>query len=772
MPPKKMAKRSPEEETLYNIVAAELGVTVDYKTLKVFSENLSKLEERAIVIAKREAHDKAVQDGGDADEATMEGDTAAKRLTFKFKLTRSWNKARKHAPAAAAAAVVADPLDTVLLPAILPEKDAKRIEYLAAISAAYGRIMAHRVFKDILTALPNPIQTEDSGECGVQAAFDDEQCSTALTREKLYRSGCNFFWLNHLRSLMPGVPLSIDRTMEIVAKYWQSPKPFKGMVAVEARADGGLPRTHDLLILSPEEITHSYLLAIDGSIARGDSEDILLQWRKHCLSVCFEYHDLSGTGTNAAYWWSWNNREQVGATADAIKRTAFQRACEVYSYRSALEKQKLPCTAEAIANDYTEKAVDKKGINMPFIRECLTVFDKVCSVSEITAVIEKLEKQFGNDSCLNSLSKLQKIVEKRETVQQRILVFQGIDDAIERGVYNNSKFTREFLTGGTKDSGSSIPFVTLVIFRWRCRDHLLSLELPKEKLDSKDIQTIADKTSSYETYRRELDDACGADTSWIGAMNPSSVAALRLVQEWCIIVTGFMCVYVYIKFNCVNSSTKQDVVFGSGMSTALRQVILSRGSSPEDIMANALFQARWDDVVKTRCDEIIANKVSAPGSAVDLSEDNDMPVDEVEHATMRGGKSIDKCAHDTVEYWDSIAAQTVRQYIKLAPEAKSYSGIANDVKNSALNSCFVGATSKSTVAICLDPDLLQESTVRPTDRKPPPSQEIISKLLQGVLSAREGASSTEGLRVSPRDQDIMFLSDGGREVTKLALRVP
>jgi hypothetical protein len=48
-------------------------------------------------------------------------------------------------------------------------------------------------------------------------------------------------------------------------------------------------------------------------------------------------------------------------------------------------------------------------------------------------------------------------------------------------------------------------------------------------------------------------------------------------------------------------------------------------------MANALLQARWDDVVKTRRDEIIANKVSAPGSAVDLSEDNDMLVDEVEH---------------------------------------------------------------------------------------------------------------------------------------------
>ena len=69
-----------------------------------------------------------------------------------------------------------------------------------------------------------------------QAAFEDGQCTISLRREKVYRAGCNFFWLNLLRSVMPGVPLAIDRIMEVVNKCWTKPMPFKGMVVVEAKA--------------------------------------------------------------------------------------------------------------------------------------------------------------------------------------------------------------------------------------------------------------------------------------------------------------------------------------------------------------------------------------------------------------------------------------------------------------------------------------------------------------------------------------------------------
>ena len=107
-------------------------------------------------------------------------------------------------------------------------------EYLAEISTVYTRILAHRVFKTILAAPPNPIRNEEGGECRMQSTFGDAQCTTALMRMNTYRASCNLFWLNFHRSVMPGVPLSIDRLREVVGKYWQSPKSFNSMVTVDA----------------------------------------------------------------------------------------------------------------------------------------------------------------------------------------------------------------------------------------------------------------------------------------------------------------------------------------------------------------------------------------------------------------------------------------------------------------------------------------------------------------------------------------------------------
>jgi hypothetical protein len=160
------------------------------------------------------------------------------------------------------------------------------------------------------------------------------------------------------------------------------------------------------------------------------------------------------------------------------------------------------------------------------------VYDKICSNLDITAVIDRLEKKFGTDSCLNSMTKLVKIAEKTDTLTQRVLVFHAIEDAIDRGIHNNTKFTREFLIGGGKEGGNSVPFVTMVIFKWRIRNHLLTVEMPKEKMDPHDLQKITDMTADYATYRKYIDvENVGADTTWIGAMNPSSVSALRVIQD-------------------------------------------------------------------------------------------------------------------------------------------------------------------------------------------------------------------------------------------------
>ena len=169
---------------------------------------------------------------------------------------------------------------------------------------------------------------------------------------------------------MPGVPLAIDRIMEVVNKCWTKPMPFKDMVVAEAKADGLCSRTSDLLILSPEELCHIYVLAIDASIARGDSDEVLQTWKAYCLSVCFQYTDI----TSPAFWWSWNYREQLCGSCDVARRSAYQRACEVNAFKLALAKQGISATADYIAGAYSKQS---KAIYVSFIRECLSIAEKL-----------------------------------------------------------------------------------------------------------------------------------------------------------------------------------------------------------------------------------------------------------------------------------------------------------------------------------------------------------------------------------------------------------
>ena len=204
------------------------------------------------------------------------------------------------------------------------------------------------------------------------------------------------------------------------------------------------------------------------------------------------------------------------------------------------------------------------------------------------------------------------------------------------------------------------------------------------------------------------------------------------------------------------------MVFGNTLQNAVRQVYLSKGGA-EDIMSNEIFLSRWSEMVKQRGDEMIAARIQLPTGQKDRDED----VVIMEDQTLS-----DRCAPDTSEYWDSFAAQQVRQYIKLAVEPRSSNGVANELKNSALNSDFMGEDNKSIVAIVMDIDLLLESATRPLDRKPVPDQANISKLVAGVFAERTNSNHGQSDRPVPRDGDVIFLCDGGRDVARTALRRP
>ena len=217
-----------------------------------------------------------------------------------------------------------------------------------------------------------------------------------------------------------------------------------------------------------------------------------------------------------------------GAQNKSIERTARQRMTEIYEFKQKLTKLNLPHTAaQAIVQEYA-KNCKSKDFNAGFVQECLVGFDKICRHAELTAVIERLELAYGLKSCLNSVSKLAQIGQKCDTVSQRALVLTAIEDAILRGIHSNSKFTRDFLIGSSAQT--HIPFLQLVVFKWRVRTHLLAVEMPREKVNAMDISRVETATADYASYRKFVEADGSSDTMWIGTLQPSSVLALRVIQ--------------------------------------------------------------------------------------------------------------------------------------------------------------------------------------------------------------------------------------------------
>ena len=83
-----------------------------------------------------------------------------------------------------------------------------------------------------------------------------------------------------------------------------------------------------------------------------------------------------------------------------------------------------------------------------------------------------------------------------------------------------------------------------------------------------------------------------------------------------------------------------------------------KGAAPDDIMSNVIFQVRWADVIKLRSEELVKQKIVQP---LGLFEDSDTAADSLRvDQTLRGSKGVERCAHDSQDYWDSFAAQLVR----------------------------------------------------------------------------------------------------------------
>jgi hypothetical protein len=370
--------------------------------------------------------------------------------------------------------------------------------------------------------------------------FDSKLAAVALRREGKYICGGNFFWQGILDSPTPGVPMRLERVMELGNFLFGSGKDLTHLpnmitVLVDNADYPIMAHKGSLKRVSPEEPCHAAIFMCADDIARlqhdtnPEAKQRLMRWRQIFLSCCFCFEVTRGD--DAMYWRAYNLRQLVTAEYGAVRRTAWQMAYELALFKKAKEQETgHPLTKKQVTDLYQANgttAKDSDAITENYVGTALSVYDKICCVPRLAECLESQEATYNMQSCFNTMSNLSIIINKTDDVNMRTWVMESIVDSCRSGQLNNDEITKGVLTGGS----ATVSLCTLLQFKRQVITRYLNQEFTVFGVDHEDLHKFRDVTKDHASYRHHVKPFNGdADTTWLGRCKPSSILALRLVE--------------------------------------------------------------------------------------------------------------------------------------------------------------------------------------------------------------------------------------------------
>lgn len=366
-----------------------------------------------------------------------------------------------------------------------------------------------------------------------QEPFNAEQCSIALAGNSAYIAGINIFWLNILSSLTPGVPLDRLRVGALSKFLWPESAKFQPafilqLISVVLPEPGFDVLSHkgSLVLCSPEELVHAAIMAAAEAIRTtppGPESDKLERWREIFLSVPTSFvlqdeHDV--------FFKAFTNRQELVQTYDTVRRTAYQSAWELVSFKEAQEKRqaKRLTPAEVVMLFRTARvATSSEEINVGNITTCIQVVNNIGSQSRIVDCITSLEASYGIKSCLNSMSKLAGIA-KITPKEARVWVAEGLVYVLTIKRFENENMSKNFLCGIQGQSHSPGLYAVLE-FKFKVLKYILQ-RLATSGLAAEEIRLMEASTPSHPEYAK----ATSSEVSWMSKLSEPALLAFKLLE--------------------------------------------------------------------------------------------------------------------------------------------------------------------------------------------------------------------------------------------------
>lgn len=151
------------------------------------------------------------------------------------------------------------------------------------------------------------------------------------------------------------------------------------------------------------------------------------------------------------------------------------------------------------------------------------IVSKLGSDDEIVEIILKLESMYRSKSCLNHMSKLEKLAVKPLSKDGRRWVTQNLFDRIYHGLLDNDAVTKAVLCGDKHQCG----LISLLEWKKRLLGYVCDQLMVSARLADADRMAI--KHRMYDCFA--MRSATEGDLTWQAQLMPSGQEALKFVQD-------------------------------------------------------------------------------------------------------------------------------------------------------------------------------------------------------------------------------------------------
>ena len=340
-------------------------------------------------------------------------------------------------------------------------------------------------------------------------------------------AGINAFWVNHLRSASPGVPLRRESVKDLADFLWppsSTEEPGFLLELLEVMAPAGeVPATPQALqMVSPEGYMHALLMACARDLPRNEEK-----WKIILKSVpCAFTSEVPGEKAGDLWIKSWNARNKISQAFESLSRTALQTCLEMAALKAKIEKEMARSLTPGefvneLKNRGLKKASSQDDMSANLVSHALVVAERVQS-PHLLGPIQALEAEFGSQSCMNKMANLYAMLSK-PTPSNRVWVMQSVYHYIFTKQITNEDVTKSWLLGD-KNSASMIAVLEL---KAGFLEQMMGYQMAKAKLPDKDIVTLCRVLMNHDHYRENV---LGGNVAWQGQLAQSSLEALMFIE--------------------------------------------------------------------------------------------------------------------------------------------------------------------------------------------------------------------------------------------------